>query len=218
MSQATGRGVGSVGEVLPGLWRFEAQHPEWTEDDGGADGWEQTVGWWAVALAPGLALIDPLVIDWPALDQLVSAHGGCAGVIRTCQWHQRSVAEVATRYRAGVWAKRHPDAAVRVPLHHAVGSRDELFEAVRAIDVERGDELALWLPAQRALVFGDAMLRTGAGELRACPQSWLQPEGGRARLLALLGGLAQLPVEHVLVSHGPLVLGDGLASLRAATA
>jgi hypothetical protein len=33
----------------------------------------------------------------------------------------------------------------------------------------------------------------------------------------LLGGLTDLPIEHVLVSHGPLVLGDGLASIRRAT-
>jgi hypothetical protein len=31
-----------------------------------------------------------------------------------------------------------------------------------------------------------------------------------------LAQLAKLPVEHVLVAHGPLVLGDGAASLRAA--
>jgi hypothetical protein len=52
--------------------------------------------------------------------------------------------------------------------------------------------------------------------LRACPDSWLQPTGGPARLRALLAQLAKRPVEHVLVSHGPLVLGDGARSLRAA--
>jgi len=88
---------------------------------------------------------------------------------------------------------------------------------LRVIDVERADEIALWLPRQRALIFGDAMIRTRAGELRVCPESWTQPEGGPARLRSLLSALSGLPVEHVLVSHGPLVLGDGLASLRGAT-
>jgi hypothetical protein len=32
-----------------------------------------------------------------------------------------------------------------------------------------------------------------------------------------LGGLTDLAPEHVLVSHGPLILGNGLASLEAAT-
>jgi hypothetical protein len=55
-------------------------------------------------------------------------------------------------------------------LDHAVGDRQELFERLMVIDVERADEVGLWLPHQRAL------------------------------------------------SHGPLVLGDGLASLRRAIA
>ncbi len=71
-------------------------------------------------------------------------------------------------------------------------------------------------PVTEALLFGDAMLRRHAGELRRCPDSWLAPEGGHARLRTVLAGLSELPVEHVLVSHGPLVLGRGRASLRAA--
>lgn len=52
---------GTVGEIVEGLWRFEAQHPEWAEDEGDEDGWEQSVAWWAVAVAAGVVLIDPLV-------------------------------------------------------------------------------------------------------------------------------------------------------------
>ena len=49
------------------------------------------------------------------------------------------------------------------------------------MSVERADEIALWLPRQAALVFGDAMLRTSAGQLRVCPGSWTQPAGRKAR-------------------------------------
>jgi hypothetical protein len=205
-----------LGEGLEGLWRFEAPHPEWTEEDGGENGWEQVVGWWAVASSEGLVLIDPLVADWAALDELVADNGGCAGVIRTCFWHQRSIAEVAARYHADVWAKPHGNVAEPRPFDHVVGDQDELFDGFRVIDVEPAYEIALWLPAQAALVFGDAMLRGETGELRACPDSWLQQQGAPARVRALLSGLTELPVEHVLVSHGAPVLGDGLASLRAA--
>ena len=85
------------------------------------------------------------------------------------------------------------------------------------VDVQRADEVALWLPAQAALVFGDAMLRRACGELRICPDSWLAPTGGSERLRTLLRDLLVLPLEHVLVSHGPLVLGDGPSSLDQAT-
>ncbi len=207
----------STGEILPGLWRFEALHPEWTDEGGGEEGWEQSVAWWAIAVAPGLVLVDPLVVDWPALDRLVRGHGGCAGIVRTCHWHQRSIAEAAVRYGAGVWAKPPPNGTASDPFDHAVADGELVFDAVRVLDVERADEIALWLPAQAALAFGDAMLRTAAGDLQRCPASWLQPEGGPARLQAVLSGLNRFPVAHVLVSHGPLVLGDGPESLVAAT-
>jgi hypothetical protein len=211
----------ATGQIIEGLWRFEALLPDWTENEGDEEGWDQSVAWWAVATDAGLVLIDPLVDDWDAVDQLVAGGagggGGCIGVVRTCCWHQRSVADVAGRYGVDVWARPHPDDAARYPFHHAVGDGDEPFDGLRVIDVERADEIALWLPGPGALVFGDAMIRTHAGDLRVCPDSWTQPEGGPARLRSLLGALSDLPVEHALVSHGPLVLGAGLASLRSAT-
>ncbi len=209
-------GASTTGEIVRGLWRHEALHPEWTEAEG-EDGWEQSVAWWAVATAGGLLLIDPLIDDWDALDALVAAASGCAGVVRTCCWHQRSIAEVASRYDVPIWARRQPDGHTAHPFDRSVSDHDEIVDGLQSIDVERADEVALWLPRHQALVFGDAMIRTSAGELRVCPESWTQPEGGPSRLRGLLAALADLPVEHVLVSHGPLVLGDGVASLRRAT-
>jgi hypothetical protein len=208
----------TTGEIIEGLWRFESLHLEWTEDEAGdEDGWEQQVAWWGTATPHGFVLIDPLVDDWDALDQLVADRGGCVGIVRTCHWHQRSVSDVASRYSAQVWAKPHTGGGVPYALDHAIGDRDELFDELHVFDVERADEIALWLPRLAALVFADAMLRTRAGDLRVCPESWTQPEGGPARLRALLRALTVLPVEHVFVSHGPLVLGGGGRSLRTAT-
>lgn len=206
----------SVGEVLDGLWRFEALHPDWTEDEGGEEGWEQNVAWWAIDCATGLILVDPLVFDWATVDQLVNDHGRCAGIIRTCHWHQRSIAEAATRYGADVWAKPPPSRVPRHPFDHPAANGQEILGGLLAFEVERTDEIALWLPVQAALIFGDAMVRSDAGELRTCPASWLQPDGGPARLRAVLGGLMELEGEHVLVSHGPLVLGNGFVSIQAA--
>jgi hypothetical protein len=210
-------GPGTTGEIIEGLWRFEALLPDWTENTSGEDGWEQQVAWWAIGVPDGLVVIDPLVDDWDALDQLVGDRGGCAGVVRTCHWHQRSVAEVANRYSAEVWAKQHTGGGVPYASDHPLSDRGELFGELHVFDVERDDEIAVWLSRQAALVFGDAMIRTPAGDLRVCPESWTQPEGGPARLRAVLRDLTALPVEHVLVSHGPLVLGGGGASLPAAT-
>lgn len=204
------------GEVLPGLWRFSAEHPEWTEEEGGEEGWDRLVSWWATSTSRGLLLIDPLISDWDELDRLVDAQGGCAGVVRTIHWHQRSVAAVAARYQASVWAMPPSDLEQRQALDHALHDRAELWDGIQAFFLERDDEIALWLPQQAALVFGDAMLRRSDGQLSVCPDSWTQPAGGAERLRALLGELGQLPVKHVLVSHGPLVIGSGLESLQAA--
>jgi glyoxylase-like metal-dependent hydrolase (beta-lactamase superfamily II) len=206
-----------MSEILDGLWRFEAIHPEWTEEEGGdEDGWEPLVAWWALRSSRGLVLIDPLVEDWAALDRLVEQAGGLAGVVRTCHWHQRSIGELTARYGAEVWAKPSPDGDTDPPFDHPLHDGDDLFDGLSVTDMERDDEIALWLPAQRALVFGDAMIRRGTGELRVCPESWTQPPGGPARLRAILERLTALPVEHVLVAHGPLVLADGAKSLASA--
>ena len=203
-------------QILPGLWRFEALHPEWSEEEGGAEGWDPLIAWWALEQSNGLVLIDPLIEDWDPLDQLVSSHGGVAGVIRTLHWHQRSVDEVAQRLGAEIWAMPEPGGVPARRFDHAVNDGDELFDGLRVTEMERADEIALWLPKQRALLFGDAMLRRPGGELRVCPDSWLQPEEGPERLREILRRLAELPVEHVLVSHGPLVLGDGPGALSSA--
>ncbi len=205
-------------EILPGLWRFESLHPEWTEEEGGEDGWEPLVGWWALASSRGIVLIDPLVEDWEELDRLIADAGGCAGVIRTIHWHERSVAAAARRYETQVWAMAPPEGVPAQPLDRAIHDGDEVFDGLRATKVERADEIALWLPEQRALLFGDAMIRSADGQLRVCPDSWLQPQGGTSRLREILRGLASLPAEHVLVAHGPHVPGDGPEALRSALA
>jgi hypothetical protein len=116
-----------------------------------------------------------------------------------------------------VWAARYLDNGDEPSFEREINDRDELFGGLVAHELERDDEVALWVVNQRALIFGDAMLRRADGQLRVCPDSWTQPPGGPTRLRALLRELTELPVEHVLVSHGPLVLGDGLSSLRTAT-
>lgn len=201
-------------EILPGLWRLTAVHPEWEE----GEDWDAEVAWWALHGPDGLVLIDPLVDGWEALDELVQGAGGCAGIIRTLHYHERSIPEAAARYRAEVWARRPPPPISAGPLDHAVPDAAALPGGVQATPLVRDDELALWLPAQRALAFGDAMLRDPDGQLSMCPDSWLARVGGPARLRQDLIPLLSLEPRHVLVSHGPLVLGDGAEAMSRALA
>ena len=71
----------NVTELAPGLWRWTATHPEWTEEEGGQEGWEPEVSSYALVEEDALVLIDPLVPAddeerfWRALDDDVEQHG-----------------------------------------------------------------------------------------------------------------------------------------------
>jgi glyoxylase-like metal-dependent hydrolase (beta-lactamase superfamily II) len=80
-------------------------------------------------------------------------------------------------------------------------------------------EQPIEIPAHRALVFGDAVVETGGGELRL----WDDPVDSERRrrwwherYLPTLERLAALEAEHILVTHGRAVLGGGAAALRRA--
>lgn len=196
----------SAEEILAGLWRFTGVHPEWEE----GDGWDPDVAWWAVLGPDGLVLIDPLPEDWDELDRLVQLAGGCPGILRTLHFHERSIPEASRRYGAAVWARTPRPGVPKKTLDHPIGGEQPLPGGLRAFEVNRDDEVAVWLPEQRALAFGDAMLRDPHhGRLELCPESWVDRSGGRAGLRQSLTPLLELEPVHVLVSHGPLVLGGG---------
>src|SRR5947209_18226558 len=113
-----------VGEIIDGLWRDEAMHPEWSEDEGGEDGWEPLVAWWVADTPHGLVLIDPLVENWAELDRLVGERG-CAGIVRTCHWHERSIAEAAERYSVDVWARMPAHGVSKYPPDQRLGGGEE---------------------------------------------------------------------------------------------
>lgn len=212
MSMSTNEGAVDPIIILPGLWRWQAVHPAWEQ----GDDWEPEVAWWLVRTPAGAVLIDPLVEDWDGLDAVVQAAGGCAAIVRTCWWHERSIEAASHRYDSEVWARQPSAGAPSRRLDHLVDDGEELPGGLQAFNVLRDDEIGVWLPAQSALAFGDVMVRDGDGRLSMCPESWIARAGGHPALRAVLAPLQSLGAEHVLVSHGPLVLGDGRAALRRA--
>lgn len=194
-----------VVELAPGLWRWTAPHPAWTEAD--ADDWARDVGCVYAEIEAGIVLIDPLVPPdgsererfWRALDRDVERLG-TLHILVTCSYHRRSSAEVGARYRRAV---RPPDG---VPLD---------LPGVSMLTTARPGEVVCWLPGYHALVVGDVLISDERGGVRVCPEDWL---GGadRVAVRTSLRPLLELPVERVLVSHGEPVLADGLAALERA--
>jgi hypothetical protein len=73
-------------QLREGIWRWEARHPSWSEDDGGPDGWGPEVASYAVESGGRLLLIDPLAVPADA-EQLAS--GRDTAILLTCPWHER---------------------------------------------------------------------------------------------------------------------------------
>ena len=129
----------------------------------------------------------------------------------TVYWHGRASAEVGAER---VWASTRSARPLRnrkIAVTDAFRAGDDLPGGIRALQTPRASEVVYWLPEQRALVVGDVLLGAGAkpgatgDALRLCPERWLG-EGTHDDLRARCSPLLELPVERVLVSHGPPVL------------
>jgi hypothetical protein len=194
--------LSAVTELRPGLYRWEARHPDAdpSPDPGSPADWGPDVGSVAYAADDALVLVDPLVPEeredlQRQLDALVESHARPVLILTTLAFHRRSRDRLANRYRASTSrAKR------------------SLPSVVETIQIKGAGETMVWLPDHRALIPGDRLLGDDAGGVRPCPDSWLRylPSGMRQpELRDALRPLLDLPVEMVLVSHGTPVLADG---------
>jgi hypothetical protein len=189
-------------ELRPGLWRWEARHPDATpspEPDSPAD-WGPEVGSVAYAADDAFVFVDPLVPDdrddlQDDVDRLVGSHRRPVRILTTLSFHRRSRDRLVERYDASTSrAKR------------------SLPTGVETVQIKGAGETMVWLPEHRVLIPGDRLLGDDADGVRLCPDSWLRylPSGmTQAGLRKALRPLLDLPVEMVLTSHGAPVLSGG---------
>jgi glyoxylase-like metal-dependent hydrolase (beta-lactamase superfamily II) len=204
-----------VSRIADGLWRWTALRPEWPDE----------VGCVYCETRDGVVLVDPLVPAdeterfWDALDRDVERVGGGVHVLVTVFWHVRSTAAVVERYGARVWAPTSGKGAIERragAVTDAYRPGDALPGGVQAFRTARAAEVVFWLPEHRALVPGDVLIADPEHALRLCPESWLPEKKTLADLRESLLPLLDLPVEHVLVSHGEPVLEGAGAALASA--
>ncbi len=215
----------NVTELVPGLWRWTATHPEWTEEEGaGEDGWEPEVASYALVEEDTLVLIDPLVPAddeerfWRALDDDVERHGP-PQIVLTVFYHARSAPTILDRYPgSALWAPAAAEAQARerVAVAQVYGDGDVLPGGIEGRTIEHRAEALLWIPSHNALVAGDLLLGTAGGGVRVVPDSWLRPGVTGAMIRDGLRPLLDLPVELLLLTHGVPVLDDARAKLAAA--
>ena len=186
--------------VAPGLWYWTAPHPDWR----GATAWPEEVGC-VCYRAPGtIVLIDPLLPPgeedafWCFVDGLALP----VAVLLTASWHQRDSRAIAERSDTIVWA--HESAQPRLDFPTRSGTLPDGVEAFTP-DGDAEGQVAFFLAEHETLVVAELFMGTGEG-LRLCPSPAVDDlEAFRRSMRSLL----DLPIERVLVAHGPPVLENG---------
>jgi glyoxylase-like metal-dependent hydrolase (beta-lactamase superfamily II) len=207
-----------VRELRPGLWHWQASHPEWRA----GEPWDQNVSSYAIDDGEHLLLFDPLGVP-----SEVEARAGEreTAIVLTAPWHERDAEHLVARLGSPVYTPL-PDSAAYLMETYGItaeeageGSPDVVWllregkgearpyapgdRLPFGADVFRGhkpNDTVLWVESRRAVISGDTLVDFGDGlEIN---ERWLRPGVTREEIAAGLRPLLELPVEHVLATHG----------------
>ena len=210
-------------QIAPGISRWTSPHPTWRSTV------EEVVSYSLVEDGV-LALVDPMLPahDDPRrallLGQLdeMTASAERVELLITIPYHTRSCESLYERYwsslptriwgHSGVKKRLTRHAPLQVVPSTATGAAVEIADGVAlayTIGKPRRNESPLYFPALRTLVFGDAIVGAQGG-LRFWNQSSSADAAWYRDVFApTLQPLLEHDIEHVLVTHGPAVVGDG---------
>jgi glyoxylase-like metal-dependent hydrolase (beta-lactamase superfamily II) len=207
-----------VRELRPGLWHWQARHPGWRE----SEPWDPKVSSYAIADDERVLLFDPLGV--PGEIEVLARERETA-IVLTAPWHERDAESLVERLGAPVFTPL-PDSAEYLMDTYGItaeqagdGSPDVVWllreQKGEARPYEPGDRLpfgadvfpghkpndtVLWLESHRAVISGDTLVDFGQGlEIN---ERWLPPGVTREEIAERLRLLLELPVEHVLPTHG----------------
>ena len=206
-------------ELVPGLHRWTARHPDWHP----ADAFGAEVASFALQTPDGdLLLVDPLLPpdQDDLLDALAAGATGDTYIFITIGYHARSAEPLAERYGATI----HGPETVRTRL-----AKDDDFRPLDGdgpagtktytIGRPRRSERPILFPSHDAIAFGDALVTTPEGELRMWCQDDLTEDRlafYRDRFAPTLAPLVDAHPRHILTTHGAPVLNEGTAALEKA--
>jgi len=205
-------------ELRPGLWHWEAPHPEWES----SEPWGPEVSSYAVDDGERLLFFDPIAPP-SELERLAGDRE--TAIVLTCPWHERDSRGLVERLGApvytplpdtaedlmrkwGLTAEQAGDGSPDVVwlLKEGIGEArpyaagDRLDVGVEVFPGEKQNDTVLWVASHGAVIAGDTLVDFGSG-LEINPR-WLDEDVTREQVVEGLRPLLDLPVEHVLATHG----------------
>ena len=209
-----------MNELRPGLWDWQAPHPEWTPDQW----WPQAVSSYALDDEARLILFDPLAVPAEILELAADRE---PVVVLTAPWHERDARSLVERFGAPVFAPppdtaddlirkygitqeqipegwHSPDLAWLLVENggeaHLYAAGDRLPIGLEAFPGRSHNDLVLWSERAGAIVAGDSLVDFGRGF--EVPREVLHHGVTREQVVEDLRPLLRLSVEVVLPAHG----------------
>jgi glyoxylase-like metal-dependent hydrolase (beta-lactamase superfamily II) len=169
-----------------------------------------------------LLLFDPMTPP-SEIDALVADRG--TAVVLTCPWHERATESLVEQHGVPVYTPL-PDSAEYLMQTYGITAEqagdgspdvvwllkegkgdarpymagDRLPVGVDAFPGQKPNDLVLWIESHATVIAGDTLVDFGDG-LHINPR-WLGPGVTREQVVEGLRPLLDLPVEHVLATHG----------------
>jgi len=209
----------SLRELRPGLWHWTAPHPGWRP----SEPWGQNVSSYAIDDGERLLLFDPIAPP-SELENLAAERE--TAIVLTAPWHERDARSLVERIGVpvytplpdtaeylmqtyGITAEQAGDGSPDVVWllkegigeAHPYAAGDRLEVDVEAFPGQKPNDMVLWSESHRAVIAGDTLVDFGNGlEIN---ERWLQQQRAtREQVVEGLRPLLELPVEHVLATHG----------------
>ena len=205
-------------ELAPGLWHWQAPHPGWQP----SEPWDRNVSSYAIDDGGRLLLFDPLGVPSDIEERAADRD---TSIVLTAPWHERDAQSLVERLGVPVYTPL-PDTAEDLMRKYGITAEqagdgspdvvwllkegkgdarpysagDRLPVGVEAFPGQKPNDMVLWIESRRAVVAGDTLVDFGDG-LHINPR-WLDPDVTREQVVDGLRPLLDLPVEHVLATHG----------------
>jgi glyoxylase-like metal-dependent hydrolase (beta-lactamase superfamily II) len=175
------------------MWHWQAPHPEWEPEED----WGKVVSSYAIDDGERVLLFDPLALP-SEIEEL--ATGRETAIVLTCPWHVRDARELAERLDAALYVPPPDESDPTQTEGHVFTAGERLPVGVDAFPGLQPNDLVLWVESRGVLVAGDTLVDRGKG--LEFPRDWVEEGVSAEQILDALRPVLELPVEHVLPTHG----------------